>query len=151
MSRVFSALLQPGQHVVISSVEHEAIMRPLRMLMATGIEVTTLPCSTHGLARPTDIIAALRPSTRAIIVAHASSVTGALQPLNEISAVANGEGVLLKVDTAPTIGVYPIDLSAGGLDALVFSGHKGPLEPIDTGGVVASSAEAIAAVKRATG
>ncbi|MEJ5240533.1 MAG: aminotransferase class V-fold PLP-dependent enzyme [Anaerolineales bacterium] len=136
---VLNALLHPGQHVITSSVEHEAVMTPLHRLQQRGIEVTVVGCAQDGAIRADDIFAVMRSNTRAVVLVHASNVAGAVQPLAEISAKVKRNNVLLIVDAAQTAGVYPIDMDALDIDVLVFTGHKGLFGPVGTGGFVAGS------------
>ena len=128
-------LLRPGDHVVTSSMEHNAVMRPLRALERQGVELTVVPCSPEGFLDPADVERALRPNTRLIVLNHASNVTGTLLPVAEVGRIARRHGTLLLVDAAQTAGVYPIDVGADAIDLLAFTGHKGLFGPMGTGGL----------------
>ena len=129
--------LQPGDHVITTSVEHNSVMRPLRFLEQQGrIELTVVPCSpTTGNLDPDEVRRALRPQTRLLAIVHASNVIGTLLPLREIGAIAHAAGVPLLVDASQTAGAYPIDVEALGIDMLAFTGHKSLLGPTGTGGL----------------
>ncbi len=129
-------LLRPGDHVVTSSIEHNAVMRPLRDLERRSIDVTVVPCDPEGTLQVTALAAALRPRTRLIVLNHASNVCGTLTPVAEVGRLARDRGVLLMVDTAATAGSLPIDLRRDAIDLLAFTGHKGLLGPTGTGGLV---------------
>jgi cysteine desulfurase family protein len=129
-------LLQPGDHVVTSSMEHNSVMRPLRALERQGVEVTVVPCSPEGLLDPRDVERALQPHTRMVVLTHASNVVGTLLPIREVGEIARRHGVLFAVDAAQTAGAVPIDMEADAVDILCFTGHKALLGPMGTGGLV---------------
>lgn len=128
--------LRPGDHVVTSSMEHNAVMRPLRQLEREGVQVSVVPCARDGSLASAAIEAALRPNTALIVLNHASNVAGTLLPIAEVGAMARRHGALLLVDTASTGGAFPIDMVADGIDLLAFAGHKGLLGPTGTGGLI---------------
>ncbi|MCL4515845.1 MAG: aminotransferase class V-fold PLP-dependent enzyme [Firmicutes bacterium] len=129
-------LLKAGDHVVASSMEHNAVWRPLKRLEAErGIEITVAPCAKDGSLRPEDVIKAIRPNTRLVVMTHASNVTGTLLPVGEVGAAARDRGVLFLVDAAQTAGTCPIDAGTLGIDLLAFTGHKGLFGPTGTGGL----------------
>lgn len=128
-------LLRPGDHVITSAIEHNAVMRPLRDLERHGITVTTVACAADGTLDPEQIVAALRPETTLIVVTHASNVTGTLLPVAAIGQIARQHAALLLVDAAQTAGAYPIDMEADAIDLLAFTGHKALLGPMGTGGL----------------
>lgn len=125
--------LQPGDHVVTTSMEHNALLRPLFMLQKTGVALTIVPADAAGLVNPDDIRRALRPSTRMVALAHVSNVTGGIQPVAEIAAIAREAGALVLLDAAQSAGSLPIDMQALGVDLLAAPGHKGLLGPQGTG------------------
>lgn len=128
-------LLRPGDHVVTSGMEHNAVMRPLRALEAEGIGLTVVPCSRQGLLDPQEVRRALRPATAMIVLNHASNVCGAILPVAEVGQIARQSGLLFLVDAAQTAGVLPIAMEEMGIDLLAFTGHKGLLGPTGTGGL----------------
>ena len=129
-------LLHPGDHVVTGSAEHNAVMRPLRALEREGVRLCIVPCAPDGLLDPASVEQALTARTRLAVFAHASNVSGALQPVGEIAARACKHGVLVLLDAAQTAGAVPLDLAALGVDLCAFTGHKGFLGPPGTGGLV---------------
>ena len=140
--------VRPGDHVVTSSVEHNSVMRPLRRLEADGaIELTVAPCSREGWLSPADVEKHLKPSTRLVVVTHASNVVGTIQPVAEIGDITRKRGVRLLVDAAQSAGCVPIDVPALGADLLAFSGHKGLLGPQGTGGLVIGEGVDLAPLK----
>jgi len=129
-------LLRPGSHVITSSIEHNAMWRPLKALEKHGVEVTTVPCAPDGILDLTDVQAALRPHTRLVAMLHASNVLATIMPVAEVAKIAHSHGAILLVDAAQTAGAYPIDMQAMGIDLLAFAGHKGTYGPHGTGGLV---------------
>ncbi len=103
-------LLRPGDHVITTTAEHNALRRPLAALEQLGVAVTWLPVSPSGLLDPDQVRAALRLTTRLIATHHGSNVTGALQPVEALGEIARRPGVLLLVDAAQTAGIHPIHM-----------------------------------------
>jgi cysteine desulfurase family protein len=136
LNLVLRGLLRPGDHVVTSSMEHNSVMRPLRALQKTGVELTVAPCSPQGFLDPADVEAALRPNTTLIVLNHASNVVGTLLPARSVGRLARQHGLLLLVDAAQTGGAYPIDVRADLVDLLAFTGHKSLGGPMGTGGLI---------------
>ena len=127
-------LLKPGDHVITSCIEHNSVVRPLRKLEQQGIKVTRLsPSPEVGTVSARDIEEAITTETKLVVITHASNVTGVIQPIEEYGAVARRHNLVFMVDAAQTAGVYPIDVQAGNIDLLAFSGHKGLLGPPGTG------------------
>jgi len=131
----FKGLLKPGDHVITSSMEHNSVMRPLRALEAEGLAVSVIPCSVRGELDPADIPPAIRPNTRAIILTHASNVTGTILPIGEAGRISHEHGLILIVDAAQTAGALPIAVEEMGIDLLAFTGHKALFGPPGTGGL----------------
>ncbi len=128
-------LLNAGDHVITSSMEHNSVMRPLRALEKDGVAVSVIPCSVRGELDPTALPSAIRPGTKAIILTHASNVTGTILPIGEAGLIAREHGLILIVDAAQTAGVLPIAVEAMGIDLLAFTGHKSLFGPPGTGGL----------------
>lgn len=129
-------MLRPGDHVVTTSMEHNAVMRPLRALEAQGVDLTVVPCTTEGCLDPEDIRNAIRPETTLIVVNQASNVVGTVLPVPEVGRIARENDLLLLVDTAQTAGAYPIDMQEDEIDLLAFTGHKSLYGPMGTGGLI---------------
>ncbi len=118
-------LVRPGDHVIATAADHNATLRPLRWLEAGGvIAVTIVPCDGVGRVDPGAIAAAWRPATRLVVASHASNVTGALQDVKAIAAVAHGRGGLVILDAAQSLGVVPFDTPACGADVVAAPAHK---------------------------
>jgi cysteine desulfurase family protein len=123
-----------GDRVVTTSVEHNAVMRPLRRLEGEeGVEVVRVPAGRDGRVDPERMAEAVTEGTRLVVMTHASNVSGALQPVEAVAAAARRKGALFLLDAAQTAGSFPIDLSALPVDLLAAPGHKGLLGPMGTG------------------
>ena len=129
-------LLRPGDGVVTSSIEHNAVMRPLRSLEEQGVHLSIVPCAADGSLDVKDIVRAMSSRTRLVAITHASNVMGTILPVAEVASVAHEAGALLLVDTAQTAGTMPIDMPAMGIDLLAFTGHKELQGPPGIGGLV---------------
>ncbi len=134
LNMLLKGFLRPGDHVLVSSMEHNAVMRPLRQLEKQGIRFTRVPCSADGSMDPAEAEARIEKATRAVVMLHASNVCGTVLPAAEIGALCRARGIRFILDTAQTAGVLPLDMDAMGIDALAFTGHKGLLGPQGTGG-----------------
>lgn len=130
-----SGILNPDDHVITSSMEHNSVMRPLRYLEAQGVKLSVVSCSADGILDPEDVRAAIRPRTRLLVVTHASNVTGTIQPFAELGEIARRHGILFCVDAAQTAGALPIHVNEMAIDLLAFSGHKSLFGPQGTGGL----------------
>ena len=136
INMALKGFLRPGDHVVTSSIEHNAMWRPLQALQRRGVRLTAVPCAPDGTMDPADVEGALRRHTRLVAMLHASNVLGTVLPIPEVAEVAHRHGALLLVDAAQTAGAYPIHMQAMGIDLLAFAGHKGTYGPHGTGGLV---------------
>ncbi|MFW5879045.1 MAG: molybdopterin-guanine dinucleotide biosynthesis protein B [Myxococcota bacterium] len=127
-------LLVPGDRVVVGSMEHNAVVRPLATLAARGVEVVVVRADSSGLVDPGEVEREVRARrTRAVVCQHASNVTGTVQLIEEMAEVAHENGALLLVDGAQAAGHLEVDLSSMGADAYAVSGHKGMLGPQGVG------------------
>jgi cysteine desulfurase / selenocysteine lyase len=127
--------LEPGDHVVTTGMEHNAIARPLRCLERMGVGLSIIPVNSHGEVNIQDIKAACSPATKLIALGHASNVTGTIVPIEEIGKIAREKGARFLVDAAQTAGVEDIDVDAMDIDFLAFTGHKSLMGPQGTGGL----------------
>lgn len=127
--------VSPGDHVITTSMEHNAVARPLKEMEKQGLELTIVQGNSEGSICPDDIKKAIQPHTRLIVTSHASNVTGTILPIEEIGKIARNHGIPYLVDAAQTAGVLPIDLSKLPVDMMAFPGHKGLLGPQGTGGL----------------
>lgn len=135
LSMAISGMLRPGDHAITTWMDHNSVLRPFNAMQAEGmitydaVPVDPVTC----VADPDDIRRSIRPNTRLIAVVHGSNVTGTVQRIPEIARIAREHGITLLVDAAQTVGHYPIDLQAEGIDLLAAPGHKGLLGPLGTG------------------
>ncbi len=129
-------LLQQGDHLVISELEHNAVLRTANHLERDfGIGVSRVKPDQQGFIDPAQIESTLTSATKAIVLNHASNVVGTVQNIRAVAEIANRHGVAFIVDTAQTAGVLPIDMSWG-IDVLTFTGHKGLYGPMGIGGLI---------------
>jgi selenocysteine lyase/cysteine desulfurase len=127
-------LIDPGDRVVVSSMEHNAISRPLYELARRGVTVEMVHADATGLIDATDVEAAVRAApTKAVVCLHASNVTGTIQPIADLADIAHENGALLLVDGAQGGGHIDVDVSALDVDGYAVSGHKGMLGPQGVG------------------
>lgn len=127
-------LLDEGDHVVTTVVEHNSVLRPLRQLeTCRGVKVDRVACNVRGYVDPLAIRRAIRPKTKLVAVTHASNVTGTIQNISEITAIAHEREAVVLVDAAQTLGYLPIHVGELGIDLLAAPGHKGLLGPLGTG------------------
>lgn len=140
-------LLEPGDHVVLSPLEHNSVWRPLKALERHGIDLTIAKGDAFGRVTRESVQAALNSRTRLILIIHASNVNGAVNPLGEIGALAHERSIAFMVDAAQSIGHLPIDVAAMAIDLLAFPGHKGLLGPQGTGGLYLSPGLALRPLK----
>ena len=129
LNMLLKGYLKPGDHVIVSSMEHNAMMRPLVQLERDGVEFSRIPADRDGITRAQDIIPLIRPNTKLVAVMHASNVCGSLLPVKEIGAICRERNIPFILDAAQTAGHYPIDFKELGLSALCAPGHKGLLGP----------------------
>lgn len=128
-------ILNPGDHVVTTTLEHNSVLRPLYEMEEKGVDVTILPCNQYGMVYPEDFIRAVRPETKALICTHGSNLTGNLLDIEKIGKAASERGIFFVVDASQTAGVFDIDVQKMKIDILCFTGHKGLLGPQGTGGI----------------
>ena len=131
---LLKGLLRPGDHVLVSSLEHNAVMRPLRQLEKQGVCFDRVPCAADGSMDLKNLKDRIRPATKAVVMLHASNVCGTVLPAAQIGVVCRTRGIRFILDAAQTAGVLPLDMEGMCVDALAFTGHKGLLGPQGTGG-----------------
>ena len=136
LNLLLKGFLHPGDHVLVSSMELNAVMRPLRQLEAAGVMFDRVPCNPDGTMRLSEAEALVRENTKLFVCLHASNVCGTLLPIKEIGAFCLRHQLRFFLDSAQTAGVFPIDMQACHIDAVAFTGHKGLLGPQGTGGIV---------------
>ena len=142
---VIKGLLRGGDHVLVSAMEHNAVMRPLQQIgteltadnaPADAITFSRIPCDAEGALRLDALPQRIRPNTKAIIMTHASNVCGTVQPLAEVGSFCQKHGLRFIVDSAQSAGILPLNMQELHIDALAFTGHKGLLAPQGIGGLL---------------
>jgi len=131
-------LLNPGDHVITTSIEHNSVMRPLRYLEGSSrkIELSVAQANKDGMITVEDIESLIQENTRLVVITHASNVIGSIVPVDEIGAMLKKhKNIYYMVDCAQTGGVIPVDVVKMNVDLLAFPGHKGLLGPQGTGGL----------------
>ena len=134
MNVLLKGLLKPGDRVLTTSMEHNAVMRPLRQLEKAGVEVVLIPCNSDGTLDFEALIDLATPGTRALVMTHASNMCGTVMPVKDVAEYCQTLGIWTIVDCAQTAGILPIDMEDWGVDAIAFAGHKGLLGPQGIGG-----------------
>ena len=128
-------VLNPGDHVITTALEHNSVLRPLYELEERGVLLTILPADKAGNIRYEDFEQEIQPNTRAIVTTHGSNLTGNLLDIGRLGGIAKKYGLLYIVDASQTAGVFDIDVQQMHIDILCFTGHKGLLGPQGTGGL----------------
>ena len=136
LNMILKGWLKPGDHVIVSSLEHNAVMRPLMELADRGVTFSRIPADQEGITDPKDVLPLIRPQTRLVLVSHASNVCGTVFPLEEIAGICREAGLPLAVDAAQTAGHVDISFEKLHLAALCVPGHKGLLGPQGIGAVL---------------
>ncbi|MEZ4484985.1 MAG: aminotransferase class V-fold PLP-dependent enzyme, partial [Syntrophotaleaceae bacterium] len=126
-------LLNPGEKVVTTSMEHNAVLRPLELLRLQGVQVVKVAADRHGFVAPKDIQTACKERPRLLVLNHCSNVNGTRQAIEEIGPWCREQGILLLVDAAQSAGLFDIDVETMAIDLLAAPGHKGLLGPAGTG------------------
>jgi cysteine desulfurase family protein len=138
LNMIINGLLEPGDQVVTTALEHNAVARPLHALTKQDVRWEKFPSAPDGSLLTHDIPGMLNPHTKLVIVTHASNVSGTLIPLEPIAEYCKKHNIFLVVDAAQTAGSQAIDMAALALDALVVPGHKGLLGPQGIGAMILS-------------
>ena len=138
LNMFLKGFLKPGDHVLTTSMEHNAVMRPLTQLRKIGVTYDMVPANEEGTVAVEEFIARIRENTKAVIVLHASNVCGTVMPIREIGAMCKEYGLFFALDTAQSAGTIPVDMQLDGIDFLAFTGHKGLLGPQGIGGFIIS-------------
>jgi len=128
-------LLSPADHVITSDMEHNSVMRPLRALESQGCAISVVKCSSTGELDPDDLPPLIKSNTKAIILTHASNVTGTIMPIQEVGNITRERGLIFCVDAAQTAGSLPIHVGEMNIDLLAVTGHKSLFGPQGTGGL----------------
>lgn len=135
---ILKGFLKPGDHILVSAMEHNAVMRPVVQLASLGISFDRIPCRTDGSMILEKVEELIRPETKAIVTLHASNVCGTRMPLDALGKICQRHQLYFVVDSAQTAGIVPINMDKMHIDALAFTGHKGLRGPQGTGGFLVS-------------
>ena len=131
-----NGLIDPGDHVISTDLEHNSVLRPLYRLEAEhGAELSFVPADKLGNVDYADFERLMKPNTRAVVYTNASNLTGTVLDIERIAKTAHSHGALVIVDASQTAGCWPIDMKKMGIDVLCFTGHKGLMGPQGTGGI----------------
>ena len=130
--------LKNGDHVLVSGLEHNAVMRPLEQMKLAGVDYDIVPVDEEGNLDPEDLRERIRINTKAVIMTHASNVCGTVVPIREIGSICKEYGLFFVVDTAQSAGTLPVDMQECQIDFLAFTAHKGLLGPQGIGGFLIS-------------
>lgn len=133
---LLKGFLAPGNHVITSSVEHNAVMRPLRSLEKHGVQIDTVPCTREGDLDLEAFKGLIRPNTRLVVMTHASNVCGTVLDLEAVGEICRRHDIRFIVDAAQTAGVLPVSMKGLQADAITFTGHKSLLGPQGIGGFI---------------
>ena len=135
---ILKGFLKPGDHILVSAMEHNAVMRPVVQLASSGISFDRIPCRTDGSMILEKVEELILPETKAIVTLHASNVCGTRMPLDALGEICQRHQLYFVVDSAQTAGIVPINMDKMHIDALAFTGHKGLRGPQGTGGFLVS-------------
>ena len=138
LNMILRGWLRPGDHCLVSSMEHNAVMRPLQDLAAGGVAFDRVPCDGQGRLDPEDVGRMIRPNTRLVLMAHGSNVGGGVQDAAAVGRICREYGVPFALDAAQTAGHWEIDFEGWGLSALSVPGHKGLMGPSGIGALLLS-------------
>lgn len=130
--------LKEGDHVLVTGLEHNAVMRPLHQMRTKGVSYDVIPVDRQGNLNTEAAEALVRPNTKAVIASHASNVCGTVVPIEELGELCRRRHLFFVVDTAQTAGTLKIDMPGSKIDLLAFAGHKGLLGPQGVGGFLIS-------------
>ncbi len=135
MNVFIKGILREGDHALVSSIEHNAVMRPLNALKSK-IKYTKVKCNNLGELDVEDFEASLKSNTKAVFMTHASNVCGTILDLEKVGKICKEKGIYFIVDSAQTAGFLDIDFNRLNADAVGFTGHKSLLGPQGIGGFV---------------
>jgi cysteine desulfurase family protein len=133
---VIKGLLKKGDHVIVSAMEHNAVMRPLLSMLEQGIEIDRVPCSIDGSLNLDAFEGFIKSNTKLVIMTHASNVCGTILPIEEVGKICKARGLYFVLDAAQSAGVLDVDFNRLHLNGLAFTGHKGMLGPQGIGGLI---------------
>lgn len=136
LNYIIKGYLKPGDHVLVSAMEHNAMMRPLVQIAKHGVTFDRMPCNSDGELLLNEVEGLIRPNTKAILMLHGSNICGTLLPVEQVGEICKKHGLKFVVDAAQTAGIFPIDMQKMNIDCLAFTGHKSLLGPQGIGGFI---------------
>lgn len=137
LNTLINGVIQPGDHIITSSMEHNSVIRPILNLKETlNIKVDIVSANKEGFINCTDVLALIKPNTKLVVLSHASNVTGSIQPIKEIGAICKKNNIFFILDSAQGAGVLKTDFREMNLNALAFTGHKSLFGPQGVGGFI---------------
>lgn len=137
LNTAINGIIEPGDHVVTTALEHNSVLRPLyRLVDEHGVKLDMVPADKKGNVNYEDFEKLITPDTKAVVVTHASNLTGTVLDVKKIAEIAHKNGAIIIVDASQSAGAIPIDVQDMDIDVLCFTGHKGLLGPQGTGGIV---------------
>jgi cysteine desulfurase family protein len=135
LNMIVGGMLEKGDHVITSNVEHNSVLRPLYHKKHAGeIEVTYIPFDKKGFIDPDDVKNAIKKNTKMVILNHGSNVIGTIQPVSEVGKYCNEAGICFAIDASQTAGAIKIDIEEMNIDIVAFTGHKCLMGPTGIGG-----------------
>ncbi len=138
LNMAIDGMVKPRDHVITTCMEHNSVLRPLYRKEKEGTELSILSCDGNGNISYKELEKSIKKNTKAVVITHASNVTGNGVDVKEVGHICSKNGIYLIVDASQSAGVIPIDMEDMGIDALCFTGHKGLLGPMGTGGLMVS-------------
>jgi cysteine desulfurase family protein len=138
INMLLKGYLKPGDHVIVSSMEHNSIMRPLSSLKIFGVEFDRVPCNSDGTMNSEDVKKYIKHNTKLVAMTHASNVCGTILPIEEVGYICKEKNIDFILDAAQSAGVLEVDFKKLNLSALTFTGHKSLLGPQGIGGFIIS-------------
>ncbi len=135
LNMAIKGILLPGDHAITSVLDHNSVLRPLYEMEERGVELYITGCAENGVLLYDELEAAVKPNTKAVILTHASNLTGNLTDIQRIGRFCRERGIIFVLDASQTAGIIPIDMEKDFIDILCFSGHKGLMGPQGTGAI----------------
>lgn len=136
LNQAIKGVLNPGDHVVTTSMEHNSVLRPIKELEKYGVENTIVQCAPNGSLNVKDIESVLKSNTKMVVTTHVSNLTGTIMPVEKIGQMCMEKNILYLVDGSQSAGVLDIDMKKCNIDLLAVPGHKGLLGPQGTGALL---------------
>lgn len=136
LNQAIKGVLNPGDHVITTSMEHNSVLRPIKELEKLGVENTIIQCAKDGSIDIEDIKKSIKTNTKLVATTHVSNLTGTIMPIEHIGNICKNNDLLYLVDGSQSAGVLDIDMKKYNIDMLAVPGHKGLLGPQGTGALL---------------